>query len=180
MPWPKGQPHRPEMVAKRIASFIAGGGKRKRSINGLWLCISCSQCLPSEAFYSDARNTNGLKSECKRCHCKTAIATRDPEKARLAARESMRRSRMKDPEKFRARDREASRFRPRDERVRARQALNEAVRIGAVVRPRDCSRCGTICRVQAHHHDYSLPLAVVWLCAVCHAVEHAARRVTPA
>jgi hypothetical protein len=56
---------------------------------------------------------------------------------------------------------------------KCRQALRNAVSSGRIVRPEVCSKCqiknGII---QAHHHDYSKPFEVAWLCSSCHGKEH--------
>lgn len=65
------------------------------------------------------------------------------------------------------------------EKVRAHQAVAAATRKGALVRPEACSVCSAACRPDAHHEDYTKPLAVVWLCRRCHGVRDrslAARR----
>lgn len=41
---------------------------------------------------------------------------------------------------------------------------------GALV-PLPCAVCGAK-KVQAHHHDYSRPLDVEWLCFACHQAAH--------
>lgn len=53
----------------------------------------------------------------------------------------------------------------------ARWKVNRAVASGRLVK-RPCVVCGSL-RSQAHHHDYSKPLDVTWLCAIHHAAEHA-------
>ena len=62
----------------------------------------------------------------------------------------------------------------------ARLIAWKAVQRGELI-PQACERCGiepsaTLADgrrgVQAHHDDYSKPLAVRWLCVVCHGVEH--------
>lgn len=58
----------------------------------------------------------------------------------------------------------------RPEQRRARWAVENALRAGRLVKE-PCLFCGAL-DVQAHHHDYSLPLAVTWLCARHHAVAH--------
>lgn len=45
---------------------------------------------------------------------------------------------------------------------------NSAIRSGKLVRPDACSDCGKKCVPHGHHHDYSLPLTVTWLCPMCH------------
>jgi hypothetical protein len=51
------------------------------------------------------------------------------------------------------------------ERERARRLLTKALRTG-VLRSQPCAECGSPAS-QAHHEDYSKPLAVEWLCSVC-------------
>jgi hypothetical protein len=58
------------------------------------------------------------------------------------------------------------------ERVRARQAVADALRRGKLVRPAACERCGQIGRVVGHHHDYDRRLDVAWLCSPCHKAVH--------
>lgn len=69
---------------------------------------------------------------------------------------------------------EYSRYLRRTEidRVRARQAVADALRRGKLVRPAACERCGQIGRVVGHHHDYTRRLDVAWLCAICHQAVH--------
>lgn len=134
-------------------------------------CPTCGVTKDATEFYGCKRSKDGLKSQCKACHIEGNVRTRDPDNTRRLGRDHMRRARVADPEKFRARERDASRRRPKDDRVRARQLLNGAVRRGEVVRPDECSRCGCAGKVTGHHPDYSKPLEVVWLCYPCHAEE---------
>lgn len=61
----------------------------------------------------------------------------------------------------------------------SRRRLNHAVRNGVLTRPEKCERCGVVppntsdgrAAIQGHHHDYSLPLDVEWICAKCHRAE---------
>jgi len=80
----------------------------------------------------------------------------------------MRRSRAKDPEKFRERERVASLKRPKDIRYYARLCLNNALKGGIISKPLECSKCGQIKQLTAHHKDYMKPLEVEWLCYECH------------
>jgi hypothetical protein len=59
------------------------------------------------------------------------------------------------------------------EKYKAQYALTNAVRLGHIVKPELCSRCGKKRRLDGHHADYSKPLEVVWLCRPCHKLEHA-------
>jgi hypothetical protein len=72
-------------------------------------------------------------------------------------------------------------FRPSSpEKIRARAAINHAIETGQIQRPASCENCGAKhvvgadgrTLIQAHHEDYSKPLAVRWLCVVCHGRVH--------
>src|SRR5437899_10932455 len=54
---------------------------------------------------------------------------------------------------------------------RAHSAVWNALRSGKLLRPLSCSSCGTQCKPQGHHPDYSKPLEVIWLCRPCHALQ---------
>lgn len=62
-------------------------------------------------------------------------------------------------------------YSPKDRRACYRK-LRRAMRLGIVVRPDKCSHCERSCSPDAHHDDYSRPLAVRWLCRRCHAFGH--------
>lgn len=47
--------------------------------------------------------------------------------------------------------------------------LQEAIRIGLMFAPNQCSQCGIFSILHAHHENYmDSPLKVVWLCPECH------------
>jgi hypothetical protein len=65
---------------------------------------------------------------------------------------------------------------PLNARDYARTVFHAALRRGKIVRPEACERCGDKLGrsrlgrslIHGHHHDYSKPLDVEWLCARCH------------
>ena len=61
----------------------------------------------------------------------------------------------------------------KEDKQHAREAVKRALRSGQLVRPEACDDCGsTVEQPQAHHPDYSQPLAVEWLCRDCHGHRH--------
>ncbi len=178
MPWPKGQKYSAEHIAKRSASLIASGKKRKKSVvlDGItyWKCGTCEVYKPEPDFYIDGKTASGVASVCKECHTAASIRTRDRDSARESNAEYMRRARAKDPEKFKERERIASSSRRQNDpaKVAARAALNNAVKRGDLVKPKECEQCGRETRLTGHHDDYSKPLDVRWLCYSCHGKEH--------
>lgn len=57
-----------------------------------------------------------------------------------------------------------------NQRIEARRIAMYAVQRGELEK-KPCERCGAL-KVEAHHHDYSKPLDVEWLCKKCHNKEH--------
>jgi hypothetical protein len=83
-------------------------------------------------------------------------------------RESNRRSSANRREQIAERQRDWARRNP--EKARAERAARKAVERGKLVRE-PCLFCGAS-KVHAHHHDYSQPLAVTWLCPQHHGLVH--------
>jgi len=82
----------------------------------------------------------------------------------------MRRARVSNPEKFRIRDiLQSKKQRDKDKiQIRCRSKLNRAVLSGKILKPSNCSECGKMRKISAHHADYNKPLEVRWLCYACH------------
>jgi hypothetical protein len=59
---------------------------------------------------------------------------------------------------------------------KASRTLRNAVAAGKVHKPAACEMCHRACIAHGHHHDYSKPLEVAWLCSICHGFVH--RKVT--
>ena len=135
-------------------------------------CSKCREIKPESEFYKDKRSKDGLKCQCKRCHCETNISTRNKETARKNNREYMRRRRIKHPDIVRFSDKEREKSRPNDEKKKARMLLNVAVRDGRIDKPACCEECGAVGPVYGHHPDYSKPYDVEWLCSLCHGKRH--------
>lgn len=51
--------------------------------------------------------------------------------------------------------------------------LGDALRGGKILKPKICSWCTEHHKqIEGHHHDYSKPLEVTWLCSPCHKKLH--------
>lgn len=130
-------------------------------------CRWCGVTKPLDEFVIDKRKATGRAGHCKACN--------------------RRRWDKKYREAYRARNRDAerARLRKREKELRhtpkavARRTLAYAVRAGTVVKPPACESCGQPKPRQmlhGHHHDYTKPLDVKWLCQPCHAAEHTSAR----
>lgn len=56
------------------------------------------------------------------------------------------------------------------QKVRAHWIVGNAIRSGKL-KKEPCEVCGDY-KSHAHHHDYSSPLDIKWLCHKCHWIEH--------
>ena len=124
-------------------------------------CFKCTRALPRSEFYAHPRMADGLLGKCKDC-TKSDVKRRYYDKHEEVAKYER--------ERFRSPSRKANVLkyqataRARNpEKTVARQAVSSAIRCGRLTR-QPCQRCGTTEKVQAHHHDYSKPLVVEWLC----------------
>ena len=54
----------------------------------------------------------------------------------------------------------------------ARRKFRDALRRGKIEKETECQECGSKISSQSHHPDYGKPLAVEWLCLVCHGKRH--------
>jgi hypothetical protein len=136
-------------------------------------CFKCGEAKPLDEFYRHPQMGDGHLNKCKDC-----------------AKKDVRLHRQDNPEKVRAYDRERARLPHRvaqrrelyerewdqhPDRMKARGAVSNAVRDGKLEK-RPCAFCGTPEPVEAHHHDYTKPLDVTWLCRPCHRRFHALER----
>lgn len=146
-------------------------------------CFRCGEVKSLSEFYRHREMADGHLNKCKPCARADVRANRlarsdyyreyESERAsrphRVAARAAYAKA---NPAQFR-------RYRKRwiernPEKRAAHNALNNAKRSGRIEQE-PCAECGRE-DSHAHHHDYSAPLDVTWLCAWCHAQEHKRER----
>lgn len=56
-------------------------------------------------------------------------------------------------------------------KANCRSYLNVYLKRGKIIKG-NCIKCNSTEKVEAHHHDYTKPLDVIWLCRICHLNEH--------
>ena len=144
----------------------------------IYTCNKCGAKSDDVKFYA------GVSSRCADCHKRLARENRaanvehyrayDAKRFQEDPRVIARIKRYQSTDKGRA-SLAASRAKWKAENPDKRAAhiiLGNAVRDGRATKPSVCSRCGGGGRIHGHHHDYTKPLDVAWLCPKCHTAEH--------
>lgn len=116
------------------------------------ICFKCGRKKPLNDFYKHPKMADGHLNKCKSCTKADVSEYRESKPGNCL--ETRLKACKKNPTK-----------------INARRAVEAAMHAGALVNPGVCFGCG--CkppehRIEAHHHDYSKPLDIVWLCTPCH------------
>ncbi len=143
------------------------------------ICRQCGIEKPFGEYYVHPQMADGHLNKCKGC-VKIRITKHRGENVdkirkydRLRGRTDERKERVsRDRYKYKDKKYEYNRKHREKypEKYTARNRLHAAVRDGRLEK-QPCESCGNE-KVHAHHDDYSKPLNVRWLCAVCHGIEH--------
>lgn len=131
-------------------------------------CRECGQIKPLSEYYALPRMADGHLNKCKTCVKARVNAHREKNIERIRIYD---RARSNLPHRLAARKRELKKLRAEHpEKDRAHDLVGKAIKKGVLHR-QPCVVCGKA-KAHAHHHDYSKPLAVIWLCAVHHSALH--------
>jgi hypothetical protein len=131
-------------------------------------CYRCEKIKLLDAFYKLKSMADGHFNKCKECYKSDVKLNYRKNKEHYTAYE---RERCKDPERRKkALDYQRKRRNKNPGKNRARQAVNNAIRDGRIIK-QNCEKCGSE-KSQAHHSDYRSPLKVMWLCFKHHREEH--------
>lgn len=123
-------------------------------------CFKCGISKPFDAFYKHKRMADGYLGKCKIC---TKMDVRSHRAINLDRIHAYDNQRSKLPHRRAAKTNYVRRLKLRDPiRYKAHYAVSNAIRDGRLTR-KPCIVCGDP-KSEAHHHDYSKPLDVTWLC----------------
>ncbi len=142
-------------------------------------CFDCKEVMPAESFYVRGGKRKGPCKECHKVRTKD-WAAKNPDKRRAnwrSSAENRRELHNKECREYYRRNREArmasiqAYWAANPEKRAARHAVAYALKTGRLKR-NPCEKCGSTKGLHAHHHDYSKPLDITWLCPTCHGKEH--------
>lgn len=144
-------------------------------------CKKCNERKSLDDFYGQPNARDGRMSRCKEC-CKVAatknrwknidrVREYDRNRPNAKERNELNKAYAKSPKGKRKSTEAKKRWvRKNQHKKQAHHAVTNAMRDGRLKR-QPCEKCGAE-DTQAHHEDYSKPLAVNWLCVPCHAAHH--------
>lgn len=135
---------------------------------GAVTCRVCGAVKPAGEFYPRQVRKCGTIGECKEC-------TKSRVRGHRAVNDNVRaydRERSRTPKRRAHIARVSKEWREKNpEGYKAHTAVGNALRDGKLFR-QPCEVCGANDNLHAHHHDYSKPLDVTWLCAAHHHRHH--------
>lgn len=156
-----------------IQMFLFDGAEKR--------CFKCGEAQPRTAFYRHPQMADGLLGKCIACTKQDALEHRerhhdaclayDRQRANQRDRVSRRKAYARTIRGAASHAKAVAKQRViNPEKYKARTALSNAVRDGLVTKG-TCMVCGCT-KVEGHHHDYSKPLHVEWLCKQHHTERH--------
>jgi len=131
-------------------------------------CIKCGKMKDESEFNKHPKNSDGLQLYCILCDNESSRASyfNNLTYNRLKRKEWQKKNAEKQKEYIK-------RYQQQNKhKINARSLLNYYLKKGDVIKPLYCEKCGEQEKLYAHHHDYSKPLEVQWLCKNCHILEH--------
>lgn len=127
-------------------------------------CFKCRRVLPLDEFYKHPKMADGYLGKCKDCTRKDVHENYCKRREQYAEYD---RNRYQEPRRHEYVIAQAKRHkRLNPNKAKARELVAKAIRSGRITRD-PCQFCGNP-KSQAHHHDYSKPLDVIWACFKCH------------
>jgi hypothetical protein len=143
-------------------------------------CSKCGIKKNLECFQKRLGIKGELKSQCKQCVAEWGYIYRSTNASKIRERCKIHRLNASQIEEKKLKRQKQSKLSNQISRIkypdreRSRRAVEYAVKVGKLIKPNNCSQCGTSCKPEAHHdsYDYDQRLNVRWLCRKCHAAHH--------
>ena len=132
-------------------------------------CFKCHKEKELDEFYAHPRMKDGHLNKCKEC---TKIdVRRDRQQSESARKYDAKRYRENPERRKNIIDSSIKRRKANPLKTKAQNKVYNEIRSGRMKRPSTCPFCGkSEHRIEAHHDDYTKPLAIVWACTPCHRV----------
>lgn len=150
-------------------------------------CFKCRQVKMRTEFYRHPKMGDGLLGKCKECTKRdtadrvSKLSTNPDwvEYERERCRIKQRKCRLNGTDKKTTQARKKAWEERNIHKKTAQSKAHYAKRRGVLKIPNRCEVCESTPPEHMHHHDYSRPLDVVWVCTKCHGVLHRKTKFEP-
>ena len=133
------------------------------------VCAECKRDLPISEYNKRAPSPDGLQDRCRECFSRYNRARYAAN--REATKAAVYKYRDENPDKVLETRLKVCAKNPTHRT--AYRAVEAAITAGVIERSVKCQGCGLEHDfIHGHHHDYTAPLAVIWLCPKCHFAVH--------
>lgn len=129
-------------------------------------CFKCGRVLDIEDFYTHPRMKDGHLGKCKECTKHDSFIRSRQKSDQIREYEKARSQTEKRKQNRRIYVAKYKKEHP--ERIAINLRVSRAIKSGKIIKPECCSICGKRGQTVAHHHDYSKPLDVIFVCQSCH------------
>jgi len=156
--------------------------------NMMKTCVKCGETKELSLFYKRKDSPDGFRNDCKDCRKNTTSINYSSNKEEILKKQRgyQKKAYLENPQKFKDKNKRyrrstkgkqtAKRNRVGNVKIFARETLNNKIAQGVIKKPHTCSVCKWVfsdsSRIHGHHHDYSKPLDVTWVCDSCHMEIH--------
>lgn len=123
-------------------------------------CFKCGEVKTLSDFYKHKAMGDGHLNKCKEC-TKEDVRERRRTNPKVQEYDRLRGNRQDPDYQKQYRKRYPNKY-------KAHRLINNGIRDGKISSKNSCEECFSEFSVEAHHDDYSKPLDVRWLCALCH------------
>lgn len=132
-------------------------------------CFKCKEMKTACEFYAHSEMADGTLNKCKTCTKRDVAENYRKNIHQYVAYEKERFQRPERKQKLK--EYQTNRRRNSPMKARANHKTSWAISSGKITKE-PCNVCGTTNKVEAHHEDYSKPLAITWLCRKHHLEVH--------
>lgn len=134
------------------------------------ICRRCGEEKALEGYYKHSQMLDGHLNICKECVKKQRAEHRLENIDKIRAYD---RERASQPQRKEKRKKITAKRRNEVEGYQScHNAVMRAIKKGTLQRANTCQICAKQGKTEAHHHDYTRTLKVVWLCPACHRAYH--------
>lgn len=172
IPWNKGRTgvYSQESIEKMRKGKLGQPAWNKGIADDLTekICSRCKETKPINEFYKKRKDGKVRVPHCRECQKKLYIEFRSTEHGKETIRNQFKKRYLRKTTEYI--EKATKRYLEKPAEIKAENTARYALVKGIIIK-QPCEVCGNV-KAEMHHHDYSKPLDIKWLCRSCHMKEH--------